>query len=89
LFPASLAGFVLGKAGSGEMELGQEIALWKVRNHSYRGVNPAYELNELTLATSSGELANGIRERVKRREANVPGGLGKVTNLNFFDAKNH
>jgi len=37
---------VFGKAGGGEMELGQEIAKWKVRNHSCRGVNPAYELNE-------------------------------------------
>ena len=34
------------KAGAGEMELGQEIASWKVRNHSCRGVHPAYELNE-------------------------------------------
>ena len=35
-----------GKAGAGEMELGLEIAKCKVRNHSCRGVNPAYELNE-------------------------------------------
>jgi len=37
-----------GKAGGGEMELGQEIAKWKVRNHSCRGVNPAYECSERT-----------------------------------------
>ncbi|MBL7970895.1 MAG: hypothetical protein JNL03_05180 [Prolixibacteraceae bacterium] len=36
----------LGKAGAGEMELGQKIAKCKERNHSCRGVNPAYELNE-------------------------------------------
>ena len=35
-----------GKTGAGEMKLEQEIAKWKVRNHSCRGVNPAYELNE-------------------------------------------
>ena len=36
------------KAGTGEMELGQEIAKCKVRNHSCRGVNPDYECSERT-----------------------------------------
>jgi hypothetical protein len=45
---------VLGKAGAGEMELGLEIALWKVRNLSCRVVNPAYELSERTQATGFG-----------------------------------
>ena len=37
-----------GKVGKGEMELGLEIAKCKIRNHSCRGVNTAYELNEQT-----------------------------------------
>jgi len=47
LFPAFFVRFVCWvKAGAGEMELGQEIAKCKVRNHSCRGVNPAYEHSE-------------------------------------------
>jgi hypothetical protein len=37
-----------GKTGAGEMKFGQEIAKCKVRNHSCRGSNPAYELNKQT-----------------------------------------
>jgi len=66
----------LGKAGTGEMELGQEIAKCKVRNHSCRGVNPAYELNERTERPVPVSPRTGLGSE-KASEANVPEDLGR------------
>lgn len=56
MFPAPFAGLVhWEKPEQAKWNRERGSRKWKVSNHSYRGVNPAYELTELTLATGSGE----------------------------------
>ena len=61
LFPAFFVWLVCwGKDGTGEMELGLEIARWKVRNHSCRGVKSGLWVQRADWATGSGEGRTGL-----------------------------